>query len=162
MPFRFGLAAMAALTVTACVNLQPTQTVVTKSDTSGYDAQLAEELGADEFGMKSYILVILKTGPADSLIKGDMRDELFAGHFSNIRKLAAEEKLVLAGPFDDPEKVMRGLFILNVENMEDAQAIVESDPAIKAGIFTTELTKYYGSAALIQVNEIHQSITKTR
>ena len=35
-----------------------------QENTPEYDSTLARKLGADERGMKSYILVILKTGPA--------------------------------------------------------------------------------------------------
>ena len=65
----------------------------------GYDAELAKKLGADERGMKMYVLCILKTGPNDAKIKGKERDDIFAGHFANINKLAGEGKLVVAGPF---------------------------------------------------------------
>ena len=33
-----------------------------KTNNPQYDAQLAEKLGADDYGMKSYILVMLKSG----------------------------------------------------------------------------------------------------
>ncbi len=36
-------------------------------DFQDFDAELAEQLGADEYGMKSYILVILKTGPNETV-----------------------------------------------------------------------------------------------
>jgi len=75
-------------------------------------------------------------------------------------RLAEEGKLVLAGPFIEglPK---RGLFILNVKTIAEAKALVKTDPSVAAGIFTLEFTKYYGSAALMQVNEIHKQIQKT-
>ena len=41
-----------------------------------YDSTLAAQLGADERGMKMYVLVILKTGPNDVQDKA-LRDSLF-------------------------------------------------------------------------------------
>ena len=79
-----------------------------------YDAELAKKLGADERGMKMYVLCILKTGPRDAEVKGDERKQIFAGHFANIERLAEEEKLALAGPFGDNQKSYRGLYIFNV------------------------------------------------
>jgi hypothetical protein len=38
-----------------------------------FDAELAKKLGADERGMRMYVLCILKTGPKDAEIKGDER-----------------------------------------------------------------------------------------
>ena len=125
-----------------------------------YDAALAEELGADAYGMRSSVLVILSTGPNDATVTDKAeRQEIFAGHFANMGRLAEQGKLVLAGPLmDDLPK--RGLFIFNVETLEEAEALVKTDPAVAAGVFSYQLTKYYGSAALLKVNEIHKSIQK--
>ncbi|MGE6699090.1 YciI family protein [Hyphomonas sp. NPDC076900] len=125
-----------------------------------YDAALAERLGADDLGMRSYVLAILKTGPQDAAITDkDQRAELFAGHFSNMGRLAEDGKLVLAGPLGG-EDGRRGLFILNTSDIATAQEWVASDPTIEAGIFTVDYSKYYGSAALMQVNEVHATIQK--
>lgn len=127
-----------------------------------YDAKLAQSLGADAMGMRSYVMVILKTGPNDKTLTDEAaRAEIFAGHFSNMKMLALEKKLVLAGPFNDPAKIKRGLYIFNVETVDEARALVMTDPAVKAGIFTPEFTPYYGSAALMQVNTVHKKIAKT-
>ncbi|MEP1444516.1 MAG: YciI family protein [Paraglaciecola sp.] len=123
-----------------------------------YDAPLAEKLGADAYGMKSYVLVILKTGPNDDKITDpEQRSELFRGHFANMSRLAKASKLVLAGPLME-NKPKRGLLIFNVKTIEEAQALVNTDPAVKAGVFDYEMTKYYGSAALMQVSEIHNTL----
>ncbi|AXE63433.1 hypothetical protein BBF93_03760 [Hyphomonas sp. CACIAM 19H1] len=125
-----------------------------------YDAALAERLGADDLGMRSYVLAILKTGPQDAAITDkDQRADLFAGHFSNMGRLAEDGKLVLAGPLGG-EDGRRGLFILNTADIATAQEWVASDPTIEAGIFTVDYSKYYGSAALMQVNEVHAKIQK--
>jgi len=126
-----------------------------------YDAKLAKSLGADAIGMRSYVMVILKTGPNDKTLTDETeRARIFAGHFSNMEMLALEKKLVLAGPFEDPEGIKRGLYIFNVTTVDEAKALVMTDPAIKAGIFTPEFTPYYGSAALMQVNNVHRKIAK--
>ena len=125
---------------------------------AAFDADLAQSLGADDYGMRTYVLVILKTGPAE-ITDEARRKELFAGHFSNMARLAEDGKLAVAGPFiEGGEK--RGLYIFNVADIAEAQALVETDPAVAAGIFTPELTKFYGSAALMTVNETHLKIQK--
>ena len=121
-----------------------------------FDAALATKVGADEYGMRSYVLVILKTGPAE-ITDAARRKELFAGHFSNMERLAKDGKLVLAGPFIEAGD-KRGLYIFNVTTIADAKALVVSDPAVAAGIFEPEFTKYYGSAALMLINDLHKSI----
>ena len=125
-----------------------------------YDAALAKELGGDEMGMKQYVLVILKTGPNDASIQGEERKDIFAGHMANINRLADEKKLAVAGPFGKNDKTYRGLFILNVASVEEAQRLAETDPAVKAGILIVDLIPWYGSASLMATNDIHKKITK--
>ena len=56
----------------------------------GYDAALAQKLGADEYGMKTYVMVFLKEGPVK--IKDSVaREQLQTAHLKNIFKLADEE-----------------------------------------------------------------------
>ncbi len=125
-----------------------------------YDAELAKKLGADKMGMRSYVFAILKTGPKDAEIKGEARSEMFKGHFSNMTRLANEGLLSVAGPFGQNDKTFRGLFILNVKTVEEAQKLVVTDPTIKAGIFVVDLVPWYGSAGLMEVNRIHAAISQ--
>lgn len=126
-----------------------------------YDAELAKKLGGNDGGMKSYVLVILKTGPNDSSVKGDERKKAFEGHFANINKLADEGKLAVAGPFGKNDKAFRGLFIMNTSAIEEARKWTEADPTIKSGIFVVDYIPWYGSASLMATNEIHKKISKT-
>lgn len=126
-----------------------------------YDAELAKKLGADERGMKMYVMCVLKTGPKDAEFKGKERQDIFAGHFANINKLADEGKLAVAGPFGKNDKTFRGLYIFNVATIEEAEKLVVLDPAVKAGVFVPDMTLWYGSAALMSTNEIHKKISKT-
>jgi len=124
----------------------------------GFDAELAKELGADAYGMRSYIFVTIKTGPNDDKITDEAeRAELFKGHFENMGRLADEGKLVLAGPFMESPP-LRGLFVFDVETIEEAKELVKGDPTVTSGVFELEFSKYYGSAALKKVNEIHANI----
>ncbi|PCE64719.1 YciI family protein [Sediminicola luteus] len=127
-------------------------------DKSAYNAEKAKAFGADEYGMKKYIFAFLKKGPnrdQDSITKA----ELQRAHLKNINRLAAEGKLVLAGPFFGEENLL-GLYIFNVPDLATAEALANSDPAIKAGSLTLELKEWYGSAALMEVNEIHGTLEK--
>jgi uncharacterized protein YciI len=127
-----------------------------------YDPELAAKLGADERGMRTYVLCILKTGPKDAEIKGDARKEIFAGHFANIGRLADEGKLAAAGPFGRNDRSYRGLYIFNVATVEEAEKLVVLDPAVKSGVLVPELTPWYGSAALLVVNDTHKKIEKPK
>lgn len=119
-----------------------------------YDRALAQRLGADERGMRSYVLVILKSGPTP-VPKGEARDAMFAGHFANIARLAAAGKLVLAGPFDDDPAGWRGLFLLAVKDVDEARRLTATDPVIAQGEMVAEYHPWYGSAAAMMLPEIH-------
>jgi uncharacterized protein len=131
---------------------------LTAAAAPAFDPELAKKLGADERGMKMYVLCILKTGPKDAEITGDARKEIFAGHFANISRLGDEGKLAVAGPFGKNDKTWRGLYIFNVATIEEAEKLVVLDPAVKAGVFVPDLTPWYGTAAMMVVNETHKRI----
>jgi uncharacterized protein YciI len=123
-----------------------------------YDAELAKSLGADERGMRSYVLVILKTGP-NKVPEGPARNKMFQGHFANIQRLAAEKKLVLAGPLDGADG-WRGVFVFATPDINQAKDYVATDPVILNGEMVAEYHKFYGSAGMMMVNEIHNKIQK--
>lgn len=162
---RASLAALSFAALCACASAgeapETAPVAAPEQEPSMYDAALAQALGADEYGMRSYVLAILKTGPADAEITDkDARADLFAGHFANMGALAEEGKLVLAGPLGG-EDGRRGIFVFNTPDIETAKSWVAGDPTVEAGIFTVDYSKYYGSAALMQVNDIHARIQKT-
>ena len=125
---------------------------------AAYDEQLAKSLGADEYGMRRYVFVVLKTGP-NKMAPGKERDEMFKGHFANIGRLAAQGKLALAGPFDGIDG-WRGMFIFAVADIEEAKKLVATDPVIIKGEMVAEYHKYFGSAALMLVNEGHAKVAQ--
>ncbi len=124
-----------------------------------YDAGLAKKVGADKIGMKQYVLAVLKTGPNDATIKGKEREEIFKGHFANIQRMAKAGQLVVAGPFGDGGE-WRGLYIFNVTTIDEARKLTETDPTIKSGVLIGEFHKWYGSAAMMEINRIHQTLTE--
>jgi uncharacterized protein YciI len=123
-----------------------------------YDADLAKSLGADERGMRAFVLVILKTGPK-KMAEGPARKKMFEGHFANIQRLAGEKKLALAGPLDGVDG-LRGIFVFATPDIEQAKSYVATDPVIVNGEMVAEYHKFYGSAALMMVNDVHNKIEK--
>ncbi len=126
---------------------------------TAYDEALAKRLGADERGMRQYVLVILKSGPTP-VAEGEARKAMFAGHFANMTRLAEEGSLVLAGPLDGVDG-WRGLFVLAVADIEAAKALTETDPVIINGEMVAEYHVWYGSAAVMMIGDIHKTIAKT-
>jgi uncharacterized protein YciI len=127
---------------------------------AAYDEALAARLGADELGMRSYVLVVLKTGPT-KMPSGPERDEMYKGHFANMKRLSDEGKLALAGPLDGVDG-WRGLFVFAVRDIDEAKKLTETDPVIVKGEMVAEYHRYYGSAALMLVRETHDKLAKKK
>jgi uncharacterized protein YciI len=123
-----------------------------------FDPALAKSVGADERGMRSYVLVILKTGPT-RIPAGPERDEMFKGHFANMQRLSAEGKLVLAGPLDGVDG-WRGLFIFAADDIDEARQLVATDPVVAKGEMVAEFHKYYGTAALVLLRDLYEKVAQ--
>jgi uncharacterized protein YciI len=145
---------IAALAVCANAFAQPAQPAADPA----FDPELAKSAGADDYGMRPYVLVILKNGPRP-LPAGKERDEVFKGHFANMKRLAEERKLAVAGPLDGVE-ARRGIFVLAVRDVEEARRLTETDPVIASGEMTADYHRFYSSAALMLVNENHKKVAK--
>ena len=124
-----------------------------------YDEALAKELGADERGMKSYVFVILKTGPIEIKDKPKL-DSIFTGHMKNIGRMSDAGWLVSAGPIGKNERKYRGIYIFDVRTIEEAEKLVNTDPAVSSGVLAAEYYPWYASAALPVHKKYHQKIQK--
>lgn len=128
------------------------------SKTITYDSIKAMNYGADDYGMKTYVMAFLKRGP-NREIDPQRANQLQIEHLRNINRMAKEGKLVLAGPFLGNGD-LRGIYLFNVSSIAEAEALTQSDPAIQAGSLAMELMEWYGSAALMAVNNIHKTIAR--
>jgi uncharacterized protein YciI len=126
-----------------------------------FDENLAKSLHADDYGMKKYVFCLLKSGTNTTASKEEIQ-KLFQGHMANIGKLAKEGKLVVAGPFMKNDRNYRGIYIFNVETVEEAEKLVATDPAIQAKLLEAELTPWYSSAALQEITKTHEKIAKKK
>ena len=133
----------------------------TDQDQTGsvYDSSYAQKLGADDYGMKTYVMAFLRSGKVSSENKEESQ-RLQMEHLKNIIRLAEEGVLVLAGPFMSNDQDIRGIYIFDVRTVEEAKNLTETDPAIQAGVLEMELIPWYGSAALMELNDIHKKIQK--
>ncbi len=123
-----------------------------------YDSLTASKYGADDYGMKKYVMAFLKKGPNRDLTKEESI-KLQNAHMENIGRLAEEGKLILAGPFFG-DSDLRGIYIFDTQSLEEAKELTNSDPAIQAGSLSMELHEWYGSAAVMAIPGIHDKIQK--
>ena len=143
---------------TCCLFLALAFTLSVFAQNKNYDSVLAKKLGADEYGMRHYVMAFLKNGP-NKTMDSAQRSQILMAHLKNIGRLAKEGKLVVAGPFLDNGN-FAGVYIFNVTTIEEAKTLTATDPAVKAGVFDMELHPWYGSAAMMQIVETHNKLQK--
>jgi uncharacterized protein YciI len=82
------------------------------------------------------------------------------GHIDFIERLIKNGDIVTAGPLGKNENSYRGLFILNVSTIEEANSLLQTDPSIKEKLFAADLYKWSTSAALPMCLQFHDKIVK--
>ncbi len=98
----------------------------------------------DDYEMTTYQVGFLKKGPAWTPSNTPELQKLQADHLAHIGKMADTGKLILAGPFADGGD-LRGMFIFRVETLEEAKALAEQDPAVKAGRLVLEWHPWFAA-----------------
>lgn len=126
---------IAALTsLYGCKEKQGDVTVSEVKPVAKYNPSLDSSVYTGE--MKRYWLVLLKKGPnrnQDSVSAALIQ----AGHRANINKLAAEGKIIMAGPIGT-DGDLRGIFIMNCKDSTEVETFVKTDTAVMTGRLVME------------------------
>ena len=110
--------------------------------------------------MRSYVFVLLKSGPNKDARQRPERDDMFKGHFANVKRPAAEGKLVMAGPFDGVDG-WRGLFIFATPDIVRRKKLVATDPVI-IRVMLAEITVIFGSTRADAGEWMHDKLAKKK
>ncbi len=93
------------------------------------------------YEMKKYWMVFLKRGPnrsQDSVTAAQIQKD----HLANIGRLAKMGKILVAGPFGD-DGDMRGIFIMDCKDEQEAKDLCATDPAVIAGRLAVEIRPWW-------------------
>jgi uncharacterized protein YciI len=111
------------------------------------------KIGPGGWEMTTYYVGFLYKGEKWTPEETSETKKIQEGHMANIQRLGAEGKLLVAGPFTDGGD-LRGLYVFRVASMEEARALVETDPAVKAGRLRFEIHPWFAARNI--------TVTKTR
>ncbi len=94
---------------------------------------------ADE---KSDYFVFLVTGKSTQGTAPEDIQKMQASHLDNFRRLAKLGELSAAGPCADPDKIVRGIVVINATSLADAESKFGVDPYVSEGFMKTEIHPY--------------------
>jgi uncharacterized protein YciI len=110
-------------------------------------------IGPGGWEMTTYYVGFLYKGEKWTPEETPETKKIQEGHMANIQRLGAEGKLVIAGPFTDGGD-LRGLYVFRAASMEETKALVETDPAVKAGRLRFEIHPWFAAKNI--------TVTKTK
>ena len=87
-------------------------------------------------------MAILKKGRAWDTMKVEERNATLKKHLANVIGLLDSGRAIIAGPFNDDTEVA-GIFIFRAASADEAQAWVDGDPAVQAGLITAEMHPWW-------------------
>ncbi len=106
---------------------------------------MTEERNPKEIGMrdvpknlKPYFLGLLRRGPRWNEIEGPEAAELLPRHLAYLREQSEAGRYVAAGPVLD-ESEFAGVLLIAAGTLEEAVALAENDPAVRAGRLAVEV-----------------------
>jgi uncharacterized protein len=100
--------------------------------------------GPEDYEMATYQVAFYRKGPAWTASKTPELEKLQSEHMAHIGKMADTGKLIIAGPFMDNGD-LRGMLIFRVDTPEEAKALAEQDPAVKAGRLVLEWHPWFAA-----------------
>jgi uncharacterized protein YciI len=96
------------------------------------------------FEMESFQLVLLRRGPAWTPEVTPAAEALQKQHIAHLEAMGQAGKMLIAGPLaDQPDPTLRGVCLYRVGSVDEARALAEQDPAVKAGRLRVEAMAWW-------------------
>lgn len=92
--------------------------------------------------MTKYFLVLLTSGPKALDGTATDKQKLQIEHMWSVRRRLDDKSFAAAGPFESAGN-LRGIFVIAAKTIEEAQAIAEADPSVKAGQLAIEIHPWW-------------------
>lgn len=93
---------------------------------------------------EKYYLVLLRRGPSWTPASTPAVQELQKQHLAHLQKMGESGKLLIAGPFgEQQDQTLRGMCLYRVASLEEARALAEADPMVKAGRLKVETAVWF-------------------
>jgi uncharacterized protein YciI len=99
--------------------------------------------------MTTYVMGFLVKGPAWTQDKSPELAKLQQNHIVHIFSLIDSDKAAIVGPFLDNQEI-RGIIVFNTNSIELARTWESDDPAIQAGRFSMQYTKWFAGKGIMK------------
>ena len=112
---------------------------------------LAQQKEEHKSKMVQFHMALLKKGPKWDATKEQERNSILQQHFANVMSLLDSGKAIIAGPMAD-DTDLAGIFILRASSATEAKTWVDSDPAVKSGLFSAEIHPWWSEDIFKKAN----------
>ncbi len=117
----------------------------------GCSSMLAQDAAANPAAKQAW--VFLTTGPKKAELTKEESQKMMEQHLGNFKELAAAGDLVAAGPLADPTRKLRGIVLLNTNDLSKLNEFFTKDPFVNQ-----EIMKLDGSMVDFKFGKFHTEI----
>lgn len=110
-------------------------------------AAVAQQATEPQHKLVEFQMALFKRGPQFSAAETTQGKEIRIQHFAYFSNLIESGKAVMGGPFRDDGEI-RGLYVLRAKTADEARAVAEADPAVKAGLFSIEMHPWWSEEVM--------------
>ncbi len=108
---------------------------------------MSQQKSEPEFKLVQFQMALLKRAPHTEKQGSANMTALHAEHVAYIKSLFESGKVVIAGPLAEDGDI-RGVTIFRTNSPEEAKALAENDPLVKAGFFTVEMHPWWSEEVM--------------